>query len=561
MSRILAEAICGIRDSRQWGSLLSLVVWWLSANMNRESKSVCVEIVGNVPKQVRKLALPFAVPAEDQIRAFTKEVEMAAILYLAEADRRTGDGHILKKPDEKLVFIAEACYPIWLVPWNGATLLFDGLGVTTHTLSYDTLPDVDAFNGDIQASARTCEAYAAALSRNANYFQTFAGKTEETIEGLITDPDFIQDFWVYLLEVEEAETPLATKAVVSPIINASDISALVKELADLRTKIEKDARDLEVSMKLLTVLTRRKTRAIRAEIKRIRRKFDQEIKQIKPKVTKKKQQIQKKYDTTINKYSKKCDERLRLLQKDRSRLQKAKKKAPNAKKRIKAIDRKVARIETTKKLKLSQQRTTRDRRIEEATKPLRELEASRDASLGTKQREKTLLADLTSSILDQMNGIIESKRTALHEFYKISMDAYGISRPQKNACALVYLPLYLVRYETESKKRYAVYPPSIVGSIGILTKVKEVLGATRMGSFLQPYSKAITSLLNRLVPLIEKNPVLEKEISDAAIRASILRATELRLGVNRGLRELRGEKWLSESDRQTLSKLLYTYAL
>ncbi len=77
-----------------------------------------------------------------------------------------------------------------------------------------------------------------------------------------------------------------------------------------------------------------------------------------------------------------------------------------------------------------------------------------------------------------------------------------------------------------------------------------------MKSFLQPRSKAITALLNQLVILTEENPVFEKEISDAGIKASILRTAELRIGVKRGLKELRDEKWISENELQTFSKLL-----
>ena len=198
-----------------------------------------------------KLILPFAISAKDRIKAFTKDMEIAAILYLAESDREKGEGHILKKQDEKLVFIAEACYPIWLVPWSEGTLLFDGLSVTAHTLSYDILPDIKAFNNDIKISAKKLEAYSAALSRNANYFKNFAGKEEKTIEGLITAPDFIQDFFVYLSEGKEVKKPLTTKAVLSPIINKSEISASIRELS----KIGEDVKNVEASMKLLSITT------------------------------------------------------------------------------------------------------------------------------------------------------------------------------------------------------------------------------------------------------------------------------------------------------------------
>jgi hypothetical protein len=106
------------------------------------------------------------------------------------------------------------------------------------------------------------------------------------------------------------------------------------------------------------------------------------------------------------------------------------------------------------------------------------------------------------------------------------------------------------------KKRYVVYPPSIVGSMGILTKLKGVFGATKMKSFLQPRSKAIAALLDQLVILTEENPVFEKEISDAGIKANILGTTELRIGIKRGLGELRDENWISESELESFSELL-----
>jgi len=134
-----------------------------------------------------KLVLPFAVYRRSGIKGFTKNMEMAAVLYLTESDRKKGEGHILKRSDEKLVFLAEGHYPIWLVPWNGATLLFDGLGIVEHMLLHDTLPDIGGFKKDMQ-SARTSEAHSAVLSQNADYFKGFVGEEKKTIEGLISSP-------------------------------------------------------------------------------------------------------------------------------------------------------------------------------------------------------------------------------------------------------------------------------------------------------------------------------------------------------------------------------------
>jgi hypothetical protein len=67
---------------------------------------------------------------------------MAAVLYLAEDARKKGENPNLKKTEEELVFIIEACYAIWFIPYNKSTLIFDGVGLASHTFFYDVTPDV-----------------------------------------------------------------------------------------------------------------------------------------------------------------------------------------------------------------------------------------------------------------------------------------------------------------------------------------------------------------------------------------------------------------------------------
>ncbi len=542
-------------------------------------------------KSKPKRILPFATSAKGRIKDFTKDMEMAAILYLAESNREKGEGRIMKKPDEKLVFIAEACYPVWLIPWNGGILLFDGLGVTAHTLRYDTLPDMQAFNKDIQKNAKTPEAYSLALSRNSNCFKNFVGKEEKTIEGLITSPDFIKDFSVYLSKLENIEEPLISKTLLSPIIAETEISTSIEELSDLRSRIDKDVENINASMTLLNTTTREKTREIRQEINEVRKKFDTQIEKAKPGVTKKIRQIQDMYSEKIKMISRQAEKRLQLLNKDRAknekmqkrlkteikhceakiksckrrkkkrteiqwtqRLKRVKKKLPNLEKNIRDTNKNIKKLETAEKLRILQQKTGCDTRIEKAMKILRELEAAREAEIKMKRLKITSLKDATSVIINQMNEMAKSKKAALSEFDRISMPE------KKRACALVYLPFYLARYEMEGKRRYAVYPPSVVGDMGIMTKMKGVLGAAKMRAFLRPRSEALTAFLNQLITLFQENPMFEKEVTEAGIQDSVLGIRQLRIGVKRGLRELENEKWISKNELQTFSKLLYIYA-
>ena len=190
-----------------------------------------------MPKQVRKLILPFSIAAKNRHIPLTREMEMAAIFYLAESDRKKGEGRVLKKPDEKLAFIAETCYPLWMIQWKGRTFLFDGLNLTNHLLYYDVISDTEAFSNDIQASSKSREVYCASLSQNTSYFQNFAGKEEKTIDGLIIDPKFLKDFMADLPEVEDIEKIKTTKAFLSPALDESEVSACIEELSDLRDSL------------------------------------------------------------------------------------------------------------------------------------------------------------------------------------------------------------------------------------------------------------------------------------------------------------------------------------
>jgi len=536
-------------------------------------------------KRVRKLILPFALAGKDRFKPFTKDMEMAAIFYFAERDRKKGEGRVLKKPGEKLAFIAETCYPIWLIPWRGRTLIFDGLEFTNPSISYDVLPDVKAFDNDVQASSKSREAYVAALSQNASYFQNFAGKEGKTIEGLITNPNFTQDLMGYLQDAEEIGKGAATKAVLSPLLDESEVSVSIDELSELRDTVEEEIKALSRSMKLLSKGTREQVKALHAEMKVTIKEFDKRIKKVKPKVMEKIKKIQERRDEEVTRISKKHDRKLRSLHQNRVRIERTlerlstdierieadikvarenkdeagefqlsqkldeiKKKLPVLNKEIKDIDREIENVEDAKKIEVARARTKPNDHVEEAMKALRDIEAAKEARARLEQQELASLEEMTSSIIKQIDAMIKAKEGALNEIDSIG----ALERRRKQA--IVYLPVYFVCYETEVGKRYVVYPPSNIGSMGIKTKLKGVFGSGKMKSFLQSRSQAIATLLDRLVDLTQENPVFEKEITEAGIKANILRTTELQVGVKKGLTELRDEGWISENEFQILNE-------
>ena len=537
--------------------------------------------------RVTKLLLPFAFSAEDREKAFTKEMELAAVFCLTESEREKGEGLLLKRPAEELIFIAEVCYPVWLAPWRGRRLLFDGVGATVHTISHDLLPDIKAFINDIQGSAETCEAYSAALSDNLSYFKGFAGKEEKTIEGLIASPDLVQDFISFLPEAKEIKKPILDKAFLSPIIDESEIASYIQELSNLRTTMAEDIRDLRESMKMLSVTTSEHVRALHEESRGVRKEFNEKIASVKTSVMKTVRGVQRKYDQKITTLSKKFDQRLHSLHQERVKLEKTrqhltakierceaditscrlrKDEAGEQRRRqeikeikrersilersIKNMDKRIEDTEAAKKQEISKLRLEFNVQAEEAMKELREIEASRDAKIQMNLQKIQLLEDLTSTIVGLIDKLMRLKRAALHE-----LDGMGISKRQRRY-VLLYLPLYFSCYQKELKKRYVLYPPSVAGSMGILTRFKGVFGVAKIKSLLQSRSKPLTSLLNRLVTIVEHDPVFEREVNDAGIRVNILRTKESRERIKKGLEALKDEGWVSETEFQAFSDLL-----
>jgi len=537
-------------------------------------------------KRVKRIILPFAVAAKDRYEPFTKDIEMAAIYYLAERDRKKGEGRVLRKPEEKLVFIAQTCYPLWLIPWRRMTLIFDGLEFSNKSLFYNVIPDIKTFETDIQASLKSREAYVAALSQNASYFQKFSGKEEKTIEGLITNPEFTHDLLDYFQDGEDMGKVETTKAILSPMLEESEVLLSVDKLTETRAMVDGEIKSLGRTMKLLSKVSKIHVKALETEMKMSMKVFDSKIKKVKPKVMANIKKIQVKRDENITRIAKNYTRKLRGLHQNRVRIERIlerlsttvdrcdldikscrdrkdeagefqlcqkldeiKKKIPVLNKEIKDIDREIENVEDAKKIEVSRARINLDDRVNEAMQVIHDIEAAKEARVRLEEQEMADLEKMTSSIIKQIDNLIKAKEVSLNE-----IDEMGTQEQNRN-WVIAYLTVYFVCYETEVGKRYVVYPPSTISSMGIKTKLKGVLGGKKMKSFLQSRSPAIAGLLDRLVDLTQENPVFEKEITKAGIKANILRTTELRVGVKRGIIELKDENWISESQCEVLSKL------
>ena len=538
-------------------------------------------------QKIARLTLPFSVSAENRTEPFTEEMEKAAVYCFAELERAKGGGLILKKPEEKVAFLSKFFYPFWLFPWDELSLVFDGLKTTAYTLTYRGIPDAKSFLENAQRSSKAMETYLAFLSDNINYFQTPSEEKTMVIDALITEPTFLSEFSQYISETRQVDTSVLEMVFLSPIIDESLISSIIHELESIKSSFKADVNVLHESIKFLNKATRNFVKAVRSDIKNVKEEFDSEIRKQEEIVAQKVNRINEDYDQQTLKLVKIFEKQLLPLQKEKVKFERAKgealkkiercnieaktcaankdsvgekkwkekanetkKELSETEKRIEEIEEKIKEIEDNKSAETFKLRSEWENKIKEAKKDLLELEASRDAKIQIHIQEIEKLEGLTANIIQQINNVAKLREEDLANLEKL-----GIQHKNANT-SLIHMPIYLVCYQTEMKKRYVVFSPMAANSIGFTAKLKGALGKAKVKQLLVPRFKAVTSLLEKLPTLIEKDAVLAREIHELGEKANMLKAASIRESIKNGLKKLREEGWLSEKEYEALSQKL-----
>jgi hypothetical protein len=536
-------------------------------------------------QKLTRLILPFSVLSENRTEPFAEETERAALYCFAELERAKGGGLILRKPEEKLVFLAEFCYPLWLIPWSRLSLFFDGLKTTTHTLTYRSIPDVKTFIENAQRSSKTLETYMAFLSDNINYFQVSSDEKAMAIDALIVQSDFLNEFDLYLSQAKEIETQSSEIVFLQPAIDESTISSITQELDNLKLDFKEDVDILYESMKLLNKTTRNFVKTIRTKIKAIKEEFSAEIKKQESVIMPKVNRINEEYDEQITKLTKNFEKQLLPLQKEKVKFEKTKEqtlnkiercnveaktcaankdvvgerkwkeKANETKKefseienKIEELEEKIKEIDDSRSLETFRLRSEWEAKVKEAKRDLLELESSRDAKIQIHTQEIEKLESLTSTIIQHVDTIVKLREANLTNLEKLGI-------PQKHkTVTLIYMPVYLACYKAEQKKRYVLFSPSVANSIGFTTKLKGALGRAKVKQLLVPRFRAITSFLNKFPALIERNAAFEREVYEAGDKADISKASSVREQIKSGLERLKEEGWFSEKEYRAFTE-------
>jgi len=541
------------------------------------------------------LVLPFAVPVRERVKAFTPNMEVAAILLLTEAKRRKRG--LLETVPKKTSFVSKLHYPLWAVPWENESLIIDGLGVFSSNIAFQILPDLTPFVDDIERGASVREQFRSALEKHEKTFNDFAKINEVQTRALMMDREFLSAAFEYVKETLALALEGNDAVVLAPPrLDQQAAVETAKQVLNLYKQIQSEIRSLEYTKNLLGQTSKAHEQMILKEIEITRETYEIEISKFRPTVDRKVDQLLKERDARIAKMNRIVENELRTKERERERLgrelQRLELTRADYMKRRETRKRRHDKIGTTQwehririyqskidemkaRIRILSELIEKTRRENEADieklrygyqalidgerKKIVHIEVQRDRSVEAKQAEIEMLRRATGRIVSQIEELIEQKGKRKEELKKLGIPW------QFEDVTLLCLPFYLACYQAEKKTQFEVFPPfRVMSSEGIVKTFQKTIRSLRPGSrvklLLQPRSKALSKMLDFVFEeKMKSEKAFNESLVQAAASCNVLGKHDFKERLMRGVEELRAEGWISQGQVDALIRA-HTYA-
>ncbi len=534
------------------------------------------------------LTLPYVVEDEERKKPFTRDMEAAAVLCLAEAKRKKPG--ILGAPPEKISFISKLHYPMWAIPWENECIVLDGLGILSHKMVYMKPPDVKLFVEDLERSTTARELFRSALKSHTKTFEDFVETTQVSMDAIVANRKILPTISRYIkqgLTLKEGVTEPPTS-----ILLKLDEKAAMEKAENLFSRwrlIQWEIRGLEYAIRVLGEETKFHEQKIVGEIEQIRETFEDKISCVRPEVEKKVEQLTTELNTkakSILEVSEKelevalkeraeHEQKLERLERDKRVYQKRKQlrkhkgdetgvtywnhkvkvcknKISEVKGKIKVLSQFIERTRKHGELGVKKLNKTYQRMIVRERKRISSLEALRDFQIDMTKKEIEKLVSEASSITNLIRQLIQQKKLHASHLKEITIPW----RPE--GVTLVNVPFYVFRYETPEKSRYYVHPPVVaMGYEGIIRRIQKTIRSfsleSRIKLLLRPRSRALREMFTSFfAERIREDEALEKVVHKMGSSNNLLNVQDFGEALARGVEELKAEGWISQEERDAV---------
>jgi len=536
------------------------------------------------------LTLPYVVEDKDRKKAFTRDMEAAAVLCLAESKRKKPG--ILGAPPEKLSLISKLHYPLWAVPWENECIVIDGLSILSHTIKYMKTPDVNLFVEDLKRTRSARELFRRALKNHTKTFEDFAETTQVFMESIVANKEILPTILWYITRESTVRNDLTEPVISTPLnIDEEAVMERAENLVRSWRTIQSEIAGLHYAIHILEDETEFHEQKIADEIEQISETFEDKISRLKLQVEERVNQLTAELDAKIQSIFKISEKELKAAVEERTKNEKKleklerdervyqKRKQIRKSKRdeagvtywnhkIKVCKNKISEVKGKIKV-LSQfiERTRKQgelsaKKLEESyndmfvheRKRISDLEALRDSQLEKMKKEVDELESETSAITEHIERLIDQKKLHASHLKETTI-------PWKpEGVTLITMSFYVFRYETTEKSRYHAHPPVIaMGYEGIIKKIQKTIWSfsleSRIKLLLSPRSRGLEEMFTSIfADRLRDDETLEKVVYKMCTSNNLLHSKDFRETLTRGMGELKAEGWISREEQKTILK-------
>jgi hypothetical protein len=538
-----------------------------------------------------ELVLPFITDRGGDTARLSSDMEVTALLCLAEAERRKSLG-ILRGPVEALTVLSKLHHPLWAVPWGDGCLLVDGTRMVSSILQYAKPPDIEAFVEDLKRSSTVQELYRNTVKSHRETFSHFLSTTEILLEGLIMDEELLSDV-LSLMKDTQASGTNGAPSLILPRIFWEESVKLRKGVSEHDNLLQSEIKGLHYAIEALSRETEVHVEKMRQELGLIKEKHEAKIAAVRAKVEEKTKLLKEERDgktetvatgakrevERVREEKRKWEQELAKLERDKSefakrkeirrrmkdevgetrwnvRLQEVKNRIATVKGKIKTLSSFVDRSNKETEKTIRSIHEAYRKLMDREAKKLRDLESRRDSELEKKEKEIADLQTDTTAIQDEIKQLAHRKREHADLLKRAAIEW------KAETLTLVQLPIYLIQFETDRGKRIRIYPPVVPGTPGgLLAKIRKTLKGyslqSKMQALLKPRSRAIESMLDNFERRLNQDEDLQRSLSPVSAANNLLASSKFKEQLRTGINKLEAEGWVDPDEREAI---LRTYA-
>ncbi len=531
------------------------------------------------------LVLPYVVEDSTRKVRFSEDMEAAALLCIAEAGRKKKSG-LLGKTVETLAFLSKLHYPFWAVAWGDDCLLIDGMGGVSSNIIYFKLPDVEAFIEHLKRSTAVEESYHSALRSHRETFSKFTSHSEVSMEGLIIDQELLSDMVAFAKDGQaEADVSACAASLLQPKIDREKAVEIGEKVLGHYNMVQSEMKGLQFAVETVDEETKKHIDKLRQELGQIQERYELRISSARSEFEKRKEELEKERDEKIKSISgvhekevnarleekQKWERELVGLEQDKSeyekrkelrkrkddeigetrwsvRLREVQNRISTVKEKIKTLSGFISRSNKETEKAIKNVHDAYLKLIDDEEKRVIELEGLRQAEVEKKESEIEELQQEASAIREKIECLIEQQQERFSALEEATI-------PLKiETTTLIYLPFYVIRYETDKERRSIIRSPVIAREHeGLVMKIRKALKGhslqSKINTLLKPRSNSLEKILVSLEERIADDKALQKNIDTLGAANNLLAASDFQFKVTKGLEELEAEGWVKPEEK------------